>query len=422
MTTIVVATPFDAKAATDAFLAVLPPAAHIKAIHYTQGGHWLLLWGWLVTVAACWLIARSRVLNRTEAALTRKRPHPILVSFVLPLIFGVADDVLELPWNVYANWWREKGYGLTSQPFGGWLSEQLIGDAIGCVLMGMFLIALYALIRRAPRTWWAWAGGLVAIFTVFMLVIGPVLIEPIFNKFTPAPPGVTRDAVVALAKTAGVPSDKIYIYNGSKQSNRYTANVSGLFGSARVAMSDVMFKKNADIPEVRGVVGHEMGHYKRGHVVFGAIAAAVLSLVGLGLINLAFPTVNRWLGAGAAGIADPSGLPVLIALVATLSLIGTPLTSTLTRVQEADADAFSLRVAHEPDGLSKALVKTIEYRADSPSRLEEVIFYDHPSVRRRVQRAMDWKARHMDLANAQAAADAALEHPASFTQGSGNSR
>jgi STE24 endopeptidase len=214
---------------------------------------------------------------------------------------------------------------------------------------------------------------------------------------------------VALAKTAGVPSDKIYIYNGSKQSNRYTANVSGLFGSARVALSDVMFKKNADIPEVRGVVGHEMGHYKRGHVFLGAIASVILALVGLAIIDLAFPIANRWLGAGAASVADPAGLPVLIALVATLSLLATPLTSTLSRLQEADADAFSLRVAHEPDGLSKALVKTLEYRADSPSWLEETIFYDHPSVRRRVQRAMDWKAQHMDLATAQAEADAAME-------------
>jgi STE24 endopeptidase len=417
MTMIASATPFDPKAATDAFLAVLPPAVHLKAIHYTQGGHWLLLWGWLVTVAACWLIARSRVLNRSEAAMTRKRSRPILVSFVLPLIFGVADDVLEMPWNAYAHWWREKGYGLTSQPLGGWLTEQLIGDAIGCVLMGVFLIALYALIRRAPRTWWVWGGGLWAVFTVFMLVIAPVFIEPIFNTFTPAPPGVTRDAVVALAKTAGVPSDKIYIYNGSKQSNRYTANVSGLFGSARVAMSDVMFKKNADIAEVRGVVGHEMGHYKRGHVIFGAIASVVLFLVGLGLINLAFPIANRWFGVGASGIADPAGLPILVALFATLMLLATPLTSTLSRLQEADADAFSLRVAHEPDGLSKALVKTLEYRADSPSWLEEFIFYDHPSVRRRVQRGMDWKARHMDLAKAQAEADAALESSNSLTQG-----
>jgi len=422
MAMIVSATPLDAKAATDAYLAALPPAAHLKAIHYTQGGHWLLLWGWLVTVVACWLIARSQVLNRTEAALSRKRPRPVLVSFVLTLIFFIGDAVLELPWNAYANWWREKGYGLTSQPFGGWLSEQLIGDVIDAVLTGVFLVALYTLIRQARRTWWAWAGGLVAIFTLFMMVIAPVVIEPIFNKFTPAPPGVTRDAVVALAKTAGVPSDKIYIYNGSKQSNRYTANVSGVFGSARVAMSDVMFKKNADIPEVRGVVGHEMGHYRRGHIILGAVASAVLSLLGLGLINLAFPTVNRWLGTGAAGIVDPAGLPALIALVATLTLLATPLTSTLTRFEEADADAFSLRVAHEPDGLSKALVKTVEYRADSPSWLEEVIFYDHPSVRRRVQRAMNWKARHLELTQAQAEADAALAHRSSFTQGSASAR
>jgi STE24 endopeptidase len=107
-----------------------------------------------------------------------------------------------------------------------------------------------------------------------------------------------------------------------------------------------------------------------------------------------------------------------VALFATAGLVATPLTSTLTRLQEADADAFSLRVAHEPDGLSKALVKTIEYRADSPAWLEEAIFYDHPSIRRRVQRAMDWKAHHLAVAEAQAAADAAMARPGSGARGS----
>jgi STE24 endopeptidase len=140
--------------------------------------------------------------------------------------------------------------------------------------------------------------------------------------------------------------------------------------------------------------------------------------VGFWIISLAFPIANRWLGTGAVSVADPAGLPTLVALFATLGLLATPLTSTLTRVQEADADAFSLRVAHEPDGLSKALVKTIEYRADSPSRLEETIFYDHPSVRRRVQRAMDWKADHLAVAEAQAAADAVIARRGSGAGGS----
>jgi len=86
-----------------------------------------------------------------------------------------------------------------------------------------------------------------------------------------------------------------------------------------------------------------------------------------------------------------------MAIVATLSFIGSPLTNSLTRLQEADADRFSLEHAHEPDGLAKALVKTVAYRASSPSRIEEMLFYDHPSVERRIHRAMVWKARHPEL-------------------------
>ncbi len=398
---------FDPAAATAAYMATLSPEAHAKATAYTQGGHWLLLWGWLVSVLAAWIIIRTGVLPRTEERIEKKRAHPVWVSVVITALFLVFDFVLELPWTAYAHWWREKQYGLTSQPFGGWLTEEVIGFVISTVIMVIFFMALYALIRRAPRTWWAWGGGLLAVFFVIMLVLGPVLIEPIFNRYTPAPPGATRDAVVALAKKAGVPSDKIYIYNGSKQSNRYTANVSGLFGAARVAMSDVMFKKGADIAEVRGVVGHEMGHYKHNHAMIGSLIFVVLGLVGFGLVQLAFPTIDRWMGTGAKGIADPAGLPTLSVILATLSLLGTPILSTLTRVTEADADAFSLQVAHEPDGLAKALVKTIEYRADSPGWLEEAIFYDHPSVRRRVQRCMDWKAAHPVETQVQAAEDAA---------------
>jgi STE24 endopeptidase len=262
------------------------------------------------------------------------------------------------------------------------------------VLVGVFLMALYALIRRAPRTWWLWAGGLTAAFLAVAMILQPVLIEPLFNTYTPAPPGPTRDAVVALAVKANVPHDKIYIYNGSKQSNRYTANVSGLLGSARVAMSDVMFSKGADLAEVRGVVGHEMGHYARAHVLWGTLSSSLVAIIAFGLIQLSFPWVGNLLGAKVGGIADPAGLPVIMVIVATLSLIGTPLNNTISRFFEADADAFSMRVANEPDGLSKALVKTIEYRASSPSALEEFIFYDHPSVERRVRTAMEWKAAH----------------------------
>jgi STE24 endopeptidase len=335
------------------------------------------------------------------------RRRPALASFVLAAAFAVVDDVVELPWSAYAGWWREKGYGLTSQAFVGWLGEHGIGLLIAAFANGLFFMALYALIRRSPRRWWLWAGGLTAGFFAVGMLIAPVLIEPIFNRFTPAPAGPTRAAVVALGHAAGVPTDKIFVYDGSKQSNRYTANMAGIFGTARVALSDVMFKKNADMAEIRGVVGHEMGHYKRGHAYFDILAYGLLALAAFGLVAGAFPTVERWVDTGARGVDDPVGLPVLSILIATFFLIVTPLTSSLTRLQEADADAFSLRVAHEPTGLAKALVKSIEYRADSPSDLEEFLFYDHPSVRHRVQSAMDWKAAQFDEAASQEAADAA---------------
>jgi STE24 endopeptidase len=386
---------FDAAAATAAYLAQLSPAAHAKAKAYTQGGHWLLLWGALVGVLVAWLILKSGILARVRAWAERGGPRPWRSTAAVVVVYSLVEAVLTLPWTVYSQWWREKAYGLTSRPFAGWFSEWAVMFCIGLVITTLLLSLLYALVRRSPRTWWLWSGGVVTLFFIFVIGVSPVLVEPMFNTFTPAPNGPVRDEVVAMAKQVGVPSDKIYIYNGSKQSNRYTANVSGLFGSARVAMSDVMFKKDADLAEVRGVVGHEMGHYVDHHWIWLVASQSLLALIGFFLIDRLFAPTARLVGAtGVAGISDPAGYPVVVILLTVLGLLATPLFNSSTRFAEADADQFSLTNFNEPDGLSKALVKTIEYRYDSPGRLEEIIFYDHPSVGARVRHAMDWKAAH----------------------------
>ena len=386
---------FDPAAATAAYLAELSPAAHAKATAYTRGGHWLLLWGWLATAVVCVIILKSRVLEKAGARLQHDEPRPLLVSFVLSVIFIGLDWLLELPWDSYAHWWRQGQYGLTSQPWTGWLADNAIVFGVQLPVLGLFFVALYALVRRAPRLWPLWAGVVVGGFILFGAWGGPAVIEPLVNHYTPAPPGPVRDLVVSMGAAYGVPTDKIYVYNGSKQSNRYTANVAGLFGTARVAMSDTMFAKGADLAEVRGVVGHEMGHYVMHHVIWGALFQAVMAaLAALGVLWL-FPVVRGWLGAGEiAGVADPAGLPIVFLIFATLGLLATPILNTQIRMQESAADSFSLEHANEPDGLAKALVKTIEYRASSPSDLEEFIFYDHPSVEHRIRKAMDWKATH----------------------------
>jgi STE24 endopeptidase len=386
---------FDPAAATAAYLAQLPPEAHAKATAYTQGGHWLLLWGFLVSALVSFLIVRWGVLVGLRRRLERRKSRPLLVSFVVGVAYLLIDSVLSLPWSIYADWWRQKSYGLTSQAFAGWLGEQAISTAIGAALFGLFLTALYALIRRAPRTWWLWSGGLTAVFITVMMVLAPIYIEPIFNQYTPAPAGPVRDQVVAMAKANDIPADKIFVYNGSKQSNAYTANVSGLFGSARVAMSDTMFKRGADLAEVRGVVGHEMGHYAHHHALWIAGGMSLLAIVAFFLVDRLFAPVSALMGADTVrGLADPAGLPILAVILGVLGLLGQPVTNSLVRIAESDADHYSLVHFNEPDGLSKALVKTIEYRAATPGKLEEVLFYDHPAVGNRIRRAMDWKAAH----------------------------
>ena len=399
-------TSFDPVAATAAHLAALSPAQVAKAIAYTQGGHWLVLGEWLVTMAIAVILVRSGLLVKLRAGVEAKGKKPILAGLVVFAVFGLLAGLLSVPWDAYARWWREGQYGLTSQPFAGWLTEEMIRLAISVVIQALFLMLLYALIRRAPKTWWLWAAGLLAGFTALIVLLSPVVIEPLFNSYKPAPPGLVRDTVVAMARQVNVPSDKIYIYDGSKQSNRYTANVSGLGASARVAMSDVMFKKGADVAEIRGVVGHEMGHYAHMHVLWFILAQTLMAFLAFWLVQALFPITARLLGAaGVSGIADPAGVPVLMAVIATLTLLGTPLNSTFTRLAEADADHFSVTHFNEPDGLAKALVKTAEYRAPNPSAIEEVVFYDHPSVGHRVRAAMDYKAAHYDAVAAQEAKD-----------------
>jgi STE24 endopeptidase len=386
---------FDPQAATEAYLATLTPAQHALAKAYTQGEHWVLLWATLIGIVVSWIVIQTGILVRIRAGVEARRPHPWLVVLAVVTADSLIEGGLMTPWGAYAHWWREKGYGLTSQAFPGWLSQHFLGMVLGTVELLILLSLLYALIRRAPRTWWAWSGLLVGFGFIVALLIQPVVIEPLFNSYKPAPPGPMRDEVVAMGRQVGVPTDKILIYNGSQQSNRYTANVSGVGSTARVALSDTMFKKDADLAEVRGVVGHEMGHYIRGDIYLLAAFTGLFAMAVFFLIDWLFPWAARLMGAkGVTGLADPAGYPVATVLLSVIALLATPLTNTFSRWGESGADRFSLENFNEPDGMAKALVKTVEYRAATPSKAEEFIFYNHPAVGTRIRRAMDWKATH----------------------------
>ncbi|GAA4710844.1 M48 family metallopeptidase [Sphingomonas lutea] len=376
-------------AATASYIDGLGAEALAKAAAYTAGNHWLLLWSLVVSAIVTWLIVRSGVLDRMQAKLERR--NGFLRTFLIPAVFLLISSLLSLPFAIYTDWWREKEYGRSSQPLADFLSQGAISLAISVVVGGLFLAALYWLINRAERRWWIWSGGLTAAAFAFMMLLSPILIEPLFNQYKPVPAGPVRAALEEMAAKANIPSDRIFMYDGSRQSNNFTANVSGVLGSARIAIADVALKE-ASLDEVRAVTGHEIGHYVLGHIWRSLIVLSVLAIVLFFLADRLFPVFARAFGS-TAKIGEPRGVPVLMFMVGVGALIAMPVTNTLSRMSESEADAYSLRTEDKPDALSSALVKTAEYRYPRPNPVQEAIFYTHPSVERRVRRAMEWKFR-----------------------------
>jgi STE24 endopeptidase len=381
---------FDPNAATARYIDSLGPAALQKAHDYTVGKEWMLLWGLVVSAIVTWLIVRSGVLDAIERRIAERRRN--LRVFVIGIVFTIVSTILSLPWDIYADWWREKSYGRTSQPLGDHLVQSALATLISAILLSIFLIGVYWLMRRTGRRWWIWSGGLAAIGLAIVMLLAPILIEPLFNKYTPVPPGQVRDAVVEMAQRAGIPANKVYMYNGSRQSNNFTANAGGIGSTARVAISDVAFK-NASLDEVRAVTGHEIGHYVLKHTWWGVLFFSVLAVVLFWIADLLYPRFARAFGTDAP-ISDPRGLPVIAFMISLFGLLCLPLLNSFSRTLETQADMYSLRTENRPDALATSLVKTAEYRYPRPGRLEEIIFYDHPSVEARVRRAMEWKAAH----------------------------
>ena len=382
--------PFDPQAATAAYIDALGADALAKAAGYTAGNHWLLLWGLVVSAACTWVIVRWGILDRLAARLGRRGPN--LRAFLVSVVYFVVATVITLPWEVYADWWRERSYGRTSQPFLDWLVQQAIALAVFSLLVGLFFVGVYALLRKAGPRWWVWSGGLTAAALAFFLLAAPAVIEPLFNDYQPVPQGQVRDALVVMAERSGVPGDRIFVYDGSRQSNNFTANVSGVAGSARIAISDVAFK-GASLDEVRAVTGHEIGHYVLYHVWRTVIVLALLAILFFLLADRLYPRFARAFGSRAQ-LADPVGLPVVVFMVSVMSLLVQPMVNTLSRMDESEADRYSLETVNLPDALATALVKTAEYRNPRPNAVQEFVFYTHPSVERRVRAAMEWKAAH----------------------------
>jgi STE24 endopeptidase len=380
----------DPGAATALYIDSLGPAALQKAHDYTIGKEWMLLWALVVALVVTWLIVRSGILDKVDGKFAERRRN--VRALVVAFVYFIVSTVLSLPWDLYADYFREKAYGRTSQRLGDFLMQGAIATLVTAIIGTLFIAGVYWLMRRTGKRWWIWSGALTAAVLAFFLLLSPILIEPLFNKYEPVPPGQVRDAVVAMAGRAGVPPERVFMFNGSRQSNNFTANAGGVGGTARVAISDVALK-NASLDEVRAVTGHEIGHYVLKHTWFGILFFSISAIVLFWIADRTFPWFARKFGS-TASLAEPRGLPVLMFMVSLFGLVTLPIFNTFGRTLETQADRYSLETENRPDALSTALVKTAEYRYPRPNAVEEFVFYDHPSVERRLRTAMEWKAAH----------------------------
>jgi STE24 endopeptidase len=195
-----------------------------------------------------------------------------------------------------------------------------------------------------------------------------------------------------MAKSNGVPADNVYEFDASRQTTRVSANVAGIFGSASVRLNDNLLRRTS-LPEIRAVMGHELGHYVMNHI-YKMIAEFTLLLLACFLF--AKWGMDRMLARhggqlGLRGVSDVASLPLLAAMISIFMLFATPISNTLIRTQEVEADRFGLNLAREPHGEAEVDLKLTEYRKPNPGPIEEFIFFDHPSTRFRIHDAMRWR-------------------------------
>ena len=387
---------FDADTATRAYLATLNGAARAKSDAYFEGGYWLPLWGALVAIlsylimlvlgwSASWSEWASKVTKR-------KWLQPALYS----LPFALAGTVLTLPWTIYTGFYREHQYGLANQDLTAWGVEQLKLFGVGLVIGALMFMVIYAVIRSSPKRWWLWATAAMGALLTVMILISPIFIAPLLNKYTPMADGPVRTEILRIAQEQKIPTDNVYVVDASKQSKRISANVSGLGPTIRISLNDNLLNRS-NIHGIKAVMGHEMGHYNLNHIEKLLLYLTLMMLVAFGTMYYFAPRILARYGAkwGVREVSDPASAPLLYMLLALLLIPGGILFNSIIRIHESEADAFGLEAAREPDGFAMTAMQLSEYRKIEPTALEEILFFDHPSGRTRVTMAMEWKAKHL---------------------------
>lgn len=391
-----VAQPLDPIATTDAYLATVSAAAKAKSDAYFEGGYWLILWNAVISIGAGLALLRFGIVARLSAIGQRlARGRRAGRAFGFAFLYLALTAVVTLPWALYVSYVREHQYGMSNQSLGAWAGEWLMGTAIGTLIGALGALALLTLYRKRQRSWWAWGTLASGLFLLLGLLLAPVFVEPLFNRYTPMPASPLRTQILQMAQANGVPTNNVLVMDASRQTKRISANVAGVGPTVRVALNDNLLNRTSPA-EVRAVMGHELGHYVLNHTLSLLVAFTLLAGLFLVAVDRATPwMVARYGGKwGIDGHDDPAMLAPALIVAALLAVLLTPVTNSIVRFHESQADYFGINASRAPDGWARVSLKLGEYRKLDPSPLEEAIFYDHPSGRTRILMGMQWKAHH----------------------------
>ena len=321
---------------------------------------------------------------RDWAQTARKR---FFIYWLYLAIFVVALFLLELPINYYREYVVESQYGFMNQTVGEWFLDSL--KALGLtILLGIIpMWFFYYLINRVKRWWLVFSIGAIP-FLIFFMVIAPVFIMPMFNKFEPLKDKRLESEILTLANKAGIEGSRVYEVDASKQSTKINAYVTGMFGSKRIVLYDNLIKGFTP-DEIKFVMGHEMGHYVMHHIWWGLAMAVVFIAFVLWLTDKTIHgAIIRYRARFKFDrLGDIASLPLVLIFLSVFSFVFQPISNGLSRYFENESDKYGLNITGiSGDKAAIAFEKLSAYNlADpDPNALVEFWFYDHPALKKRI--------------------------------------
>ncbi|MHB8655265.1 MAG: M48 family metallopeptidase [Terriglobia bacterium] len=381
----------------------LTPEKRAKAVAYARTRYALYFLGVLLALGIYFFLWRLKIVLIFRNWAGKVSPRHYVQCLIFAPLFFVTVSLMEFPLDYYSDFVVERRYGLSTQTFVSWLGDW--GKALGITTMSGVLIVwiLYAVIRRSPRRWWFYFWLVSVPLTLGLILIEPVVIDPLFFKFTPlekTKPALTARIEVMLHHAGlEIPASRIFEMNASAKTNALNAYVNGVGASKRVVVWDTTLRQmNED--ETLLVLGHEMGHYVLNHVIKGFILFELGALAAFWIGFLIVEQIFKRLGPGhgVEGVGDLASLPILLLVLTMLSFFSTPVYSGLSRYMEHQADQFGLEVAYgvvpDPNAAEAQALQILgeqDLEDPAPGPFIKFWLYTHPPLDERIRFAASYK-------------------------------